>query len=177
MVCYHLIWKNPTVYVWACIRRRYRFWEILQECLASLVWTWSLRDAGGVNEAWERVVSEGPGHGRSLCVARSSWFKRFWTCLFTLFDTLEHGSRKRRGVWWHLSDFIPKWLFRCQLKLWNHITSEYLNLLSHIRWSRESSAHHALCLKQLHKQSVYTVGYISVWQTLNNTKRVGWKMF
>ncbi len=33
--------------------------QILQECLAPMVWTWSLWDAGGVNEAWERVVSEG----------------------------------------------------------------------------------------------------------------------
>ncbi len=32
--------------------------QILQECLASVVWTWSLWDAGGVNVALERVVSE-----------------------------------------------------------------------------------------------------------------------
>ncbi len=70
--------RHQTLYVWACIRRRYRFWEILQECLASVVWTWSLRDAGGVNEAWERVVSEGAD-------AASSCYKLFWTCLFHIF--------------------------------------------------------------------------------------------
>ncbi len=65
----------------------------------------------------------------------------------------------------------------CQVNLWNHITSKYLKPLSRSRWSRESSAHHALCLKQLHKQSTYTVDYISVLQTLNNNESIGMKVF
>ncbi len=82
--------RHPILSVWACIRRIYRFWEILQESLASMVWRWSLWDTGGVNEAWERFgVSEGyPTHVQLLC-CQIQLYTRFRTCLFTLFDTLE----------------------------------------------------------------------------------------
>ncbi len=42
---------------------------------------------------------------------------------------------------------------------------------------REQRSSYALCLKQLHKQPAYTVGYISVSQTLNNNESIGMKVF
>ncbi len=49
------------------------------------------------------------------------------------------------------------------------ITLEHLNLLSCTHWSRESSAHHVSFMFE----TVYTVGYISVLQILNNNESIG----
>ncbi len=82
--------RHPTLSVWACIRRRYRFWEILQECLASMVWRWSLRDTGGVNEAWERVqgCEWGLPHSYAASVLPDPAVIRVFGLVFSLFLTL-----------------------------------------------------------------------------------------
>ncbi len=61
--------------------------QILQECLAPMVWTWSLQDAGGVNEAWERFVSEGVDAASVL--PDPAVVSSFGLVFYAFFDTLE----------------------------------------------------------------------------------------
>ncbi len=57
----------------------------------------------------------------------------------------------------------------CIINNWNQYTKSNQTVVSYPQY--------ALCLKKLHKQSTYTVGYISVLQTLNNNKSIGRKVF
>ncbi len=76
-------------------------------------------------------------------------------------------------------DIIPKWRFHYMSSkpLKSHHIEIFKTAFAQPLIQREQRSLYALCLKQLHKQSTYTVDYISVLQTLNNNESIGMKVF